>query len=237
MVKEDNTKTLCANCGGNHSSAYARCPNYIIATDITKIKNTQQISYSQAVQRYKTVNPPQPPTPGVHPGLQPVPGNVQSQPIPPIRHGGQGDHPNPPVPVQAVPQVPQPPAGSQAPTPQGPALSKADVEAVCDRQFHLALKQSSERHEALVCGFLVAFMRLIESPGFSAGQLMHRLPDLMAQVHGHDTRAWTNDLSDIVGTIVNEAGPYFRELGVVPNARISKDIFKSGSQSSSLLQS
>ena len=125
--------------------------------------------------------------------------------------------------------MPQPPAGSQAPTPQGPALSKADVEAVCDRQFHLALKQSSERHEALVCGFLVAFMRLIESPGYSAGQLMHHMPELMAQIHGPETRAWTDELSGIVGSIVNESGQYFRELGIVHNRRISKDAFLSGS--------
>src|SRR5207245_3279685 len=43
----------CANCQGNHSSAYKGCVKYKVATIITKVANSQRMTYADAARSHR----------------------------------------------------------------------------------------------------------------------------------------------------------------------------------------
>jgi hypothetical protein len=51
--KEEENKQKCANCGQDHSAAYKGCEVFKKAKQITTISKTEQISYSDAIKKYK----------------------------------------------------------------------------------------------------------------------------------------------------------------------------------------
>ena len=212
-VKNDNTQTLCANCGGKHSSAYTRCPFYMEATDITKLKNKHKISYAQAVKKYKSEdsNPEQ-----VQSNAPGTSGIIPSQPQRRTESRVSATVVKSPRPVPVAPQVG---GGNVVPTHADPVVPIAEIKKIVNTKCTEVITSAMEINTGHVCGYVMAALGLMESPGFGVGQLIYHLPKVMSDSFGDQTEVWTREVMGIVSVLTQDFSKYMRKIGEVPRSR------------------
>ena len=171
------------------------------------------------MQKFRSTQPA-PPSSGST-GVTPV------QPIPGTSGGKVVPMPPPPTPITVTPPVPiirNAPAMPIAPV---PTLDKDEIETMMDNKCVEAVLSASESQGVQVVGYVMTALKLLESPGWSIGQILQHLPDVMGDEYVETpARVWSREVIGVVHVLTKAFARHMNRVGEIPKSRQDAQLSK-----------